>query len=97
MEEGQLMGLSTALEIADMNIPIEEQVHFHLMTNIFPRPPVSMVAVSVEAIEAYLEDKPYRVLTMPDGVMFRGSNKADAIAIIDVYRLGVFIPDEDED
>jgi len=91
------VGLSTALEIADMDIPIEEQVRFHLMTNIFPRPPVSMVAVAIEAIELYLEDKPYATIELPEGITFRGSNKGDAIAIIDAYRLGVFIPDEEDE
>lgn len=92
------MGYATALEIADMDISIEEQVHFHLMTNIFPRPPVSMVAVAVEAIELYLEDEPYATIELPNGITFRGNTKTDAIAIIDAYRLSVFIPsDEDED
>ena len=92
------MGYATALEIADMDIPLEEQVRFHLTTNIFPRPPISMLGVAVEAIYNYLEDMPYGVIILPEGVTFRGDTKTDALAIIDAYRLHVFIPnDEDED
>lgn len=92
------MGYATALEIATMDIPLQERVHFHLMTNIFPKPPVSMVGVAVEAIYNYLADYPYAIIVLPEGVTFRGDTKTDAVAIIDAYRLDVFISsEEDED
>lgn len=91
------MGLTTALEIESRDIPLEEKVHFHLMTNIFPRPPFSMVEVALKAIYTYLEDKPYGIIELPEGVTFRGDTKTDAVAIIDAYHLEVFIPSDDEE
>ena len=90
------MGHSTAVDIASTDLSLERQIGWHLQSNHYPPVPSSMVQPCIEAIEAGNEGDYNRAITLPEGVMWRGSNEAPAHAIIEGHHLDPWLT-EDED
>lgn len=84
-------------EIGDaLGISLRQQLSWHLSSNHYPPVPQSMITPCVNAIEAYNEGEPNRLIDLPDGVSWRGHSNAPATAIIEGHHLECFL-DEDED
>lgn len=80
---------------ADKTIPLEQQLAWHLQSNHFPPIPVSMVVPCEEAIQAYWEDDLDRMISLPEGVGYRGLTAAPARAIIIEHHLDAWCEEED--
>jgi|TARA_R110000782_G_scaffold41292_2_gene94837 hypothetical protein len=88
------MGHALAIDLAD-SMPMEEALRFHLMSNHFPPVPSTMVAPCMEAIGAYWEDDLDRLISLPEGVGYRGLTVAPARAIIINHHLDAWCSEED--
>jgi hypothetical protein len=91
------MGRLQAMEMAEM-LSIDDALAWHLRGNHYPPIPLSMVEPCKEAIQAGLEGDWFRMIEMPEGVLYRGSNFAPANAIIEQHHLDPWLElDEDLD
>lgn len=93
------MGAMNAREMASMTeITLEQQLAWHLTSNHFPPVPVIMVQPCVEAIDAFWEDDLDKMISLPEGVGYRGLTVAPARAIIIEHHLDSWCEAEyDED
>ena len=89
------MGLMTTLGIGELELTLEEQIGFHLRSNLYPPVPLSMVQPCVDAINAYWNDVPDAAIEMPSGVYYRSSNYAPAHAIVEQHRLDPWLDSDD--
>ena len=89
------MGYMQAQEMAEM-LEIESAISWHLQSNHYPPVPVSMVKPCLDAIEAALEGDWLRMIEMPAGVSYRGSNFAPADAIISQHHLETWLELDEE-
>ena len=89
------MGSLQAAEMAEM-LEIESALAWHLRANHYPPVPVSMVKPCLDAIEAALEGDWLRMIEMPEGVSYRGSNFAPADAIIQQHHLETWLELDEE-
>lgn len=69
-------------------------LHYHLTCNHYPPVPDSMIDPCEQAIDAANGDEWDRLITLPDGVTWRGQTTAPARAIIDGHHLHPFIDDD---
>lgn len=91
------MGYITALDIANTNTSLEEQITWHLQSNHYPPVPTTMVQPCIEAIDAYFEDNLDAEITLPDGVYYRGRPTAPARAIIIQHHLDAWLTSEEDE
>lgn len=90
------MGLSTAMDIRDTDATLEQQIAWHLQGNHFPPIPLSMVSVCIEALDAYNNESVNKLISLPEGVGYKGLTVAPAWAIIDQHHLDAWIDKDDE-
>jgi hypothetical protein len=88
------MGYNTALDLSE-ELDLEVALGYHLQGNHYPPVPLSMVQPCIEAIDAYYEEDYNRLIEMPEGVSYRGSDHAPASAIIDQHHLHAWLPEEE--
>ena len=81
------MGSNLAYDLANSDITLESSIGYHLQGNHYPPVPLIMVQPCVEAIDAYWDEDINRMINMPEGVSYRGSNQAPAWAIIEQHHL----------
>jgi hypothetical protein len=91
------MGRLYAEGIAETDLPIEDQITWHLRGNFFPPVPVSMVPVCVAAIDAANEGDWDKLIGLPEGVGYRGLTAAPVHAIVENHRLDPWIQFDDTD
>lgn len=88
------MGSNMAYELADNElfpeISLEDAIGYHLQGNHYPPVPLIMVPPCIEAIEACRDEDPDRMIDMPKGVSYRGSNQAPAWAIVEQHHLSAW-------
>lgn len=89
------MGRLSAMGMAETELPLEDQIRWHLTSNHYPPVPVSMVPVCIAAIEAGSEEDWNREIELPEGVTYRGSLTAPAHAIIEQHHLDTWLPELD--
>lgn len=89
------MGRLTATEIAETELTLEDQITWHLRSNCFPPIPKSMVQPCIEALQAYNEGNPERLIGLPEGVGYKGFSAAPATAIIQGHFLESWIETTD--
>ena len=89
------MGSLQAQEMAEM-LSIEDALAWHLRSNHYPPIPLSMVKPCMEAIDAMLEDEPYRVIDLPEGVTYKGDECAPAWIISDQHHLDPWWSQDEE-
>jgi hypothetical protein len=87
------MGAMQAREMAT-SMPIEASLNWHLVANLYPSVPVSMVPICVEAIDAYWEDDLDREIYLPNGVYYRGESTVPARAIIINHHLDAWCTED---
>jgi hypothetical protein len=92
------MGANFAHDLAneDFGLSLEQAVTIHLTANHYPAVPTIMVPVCVQAITCADGGAWDDLVTLPDGVSYRDSNKAPAYAIIEAYHLGAFLSDDED-
>jgi hypothetical protein len=88
------MGLQNTLGIIESGIPLEQQLSYHLTSNHFPPVPTSMVQPCIEAIDAINEGDYGRLISLPDGVGYKGLTVAPASAIAEQHHLDAFLDEE---
>jgi hypothetical protein len=96
------MGRMTAMSLAEMDLPIEDQIAIHFSSNCYPPIPKVMIPVAVEAINAYWDEDYAKVIQLPEGVEFRnGENWVFASQAIESLRLDAWLSEiywtEDEE
>lgn len=91
------MGHLHAREIASIgNITLEEQIRWHLLSNHFPPIPESMVQPCIEAIDAFFEDNLDKLISLPEGVGYRGLTVAPAREILIQHHLEAWCEEPEE-
>ena len=88
------MGYTTAQDLAN-ELDLEVALGYHLQGNHYPPAPLSMVEPCIEAIDAYWDEDYNRLIEMPKGVSYRGSNFAPASAIVEQHHLDAWLPNCD--
>lgn len=89
------MGANFAQDLAATELPLEDQLAYHLTANHYPPIPTMMVGTCIAAIEAVNDYDPYREIELPNGVSYRGSDTAPAVAIVEQHHLGAWLDYED--
>jgi hypothetical protein len=90
------MGRLTAMEIAETELTLEDQITWHLKGNHFPPIPKSMVKPCMEAIDAANEGNWEKLISLPEGTGYRGLTVAPVHAIVESHHLETWITDEGE-
>lgn len=88
------MGLQNTLGFIESGIPLEQHLSYHLTSNHFPPVPTSMVQPCIEAIDAVNEGDYGRLISLPDGVGYKGLTVAPASAIVEQHHLDAFLDEE---
>jgi hypothetical protein len=92
------MGSVSSMAIAsDLTLTLEQQIGWHLHSNHFPPVPSSMIQPCIDAIDAYWEGNLQKMISLPEGVGYKGLTVAPAIAIIEQHHLDAWLVDEDID
>jgi len=91
------MGMNTAIDLAESQMTIEDQLSIHFRSNCYPPIPLGMIPTAVEAIDAYWEDDLDRMIPLPEGVSFRGSDEVSARNVINSYRLDAWCMEDEEE
>ena len=85
------MGAMRAMDIAD-NFDLEEVINIHIRTNHYPAVPIEMVPTCLEAIDAVNTESDWdKLITLPDGISWKGLTQAPASAIIEQHHLEFWI------
>ena len=91
------MGNNLAQELAHDSlfdeIKLDNAIAIHLQGNHYPPIPLTMVQPCIEAINAYWDEDLDQMIDMPEGVFYRGNDKAPAWAIIEQHHLGAWCSD----
>ncbi len=90
------MGRLNAEGMADMDMPLQAVLHWHLRSNHYPPVPVTMIDPCIAAIDAANEGDYDAPIDLPEGVSYKGQTTAPAWAIIDQHHLDTWI-DQDYD
>jgi len=86
------MGASQARAMAELDsISLEQTMSWHLTSNHFPPVPVSMIPVCIEAIENANDGEWDKLVSLPEGVGYRGLTVAPTHAIIEQHHLDAWI------
>lgn len=89
------MGSLQAQEMAEM-LDIKDAIAWHLRSNHFPPVPLSMVPVCIEAIENALAGEWTKLVSLPEGVGYRGLTVAPTDAIIEQHHLDTWVELDEE-
>lgn len=81
------MGSNLAYDLASTDLSMETAIGYHLQGNHYPPVPLIMVQPCLDAIDAYWNEDLNRMIIMPEGVLYRGSNEAPAWAVIQQHHL----------
>lgn len=85
------MGAMKAMDIAE-NFDLEEGISVHLRTNHYPPVPIEMLPTCIEAIDAVNSEADWdKLITLPDGILYKGLPQAPASAIIEQHHLEFWI------
>jgi len=89
------MGYGFIAGMQDLDIPLKDIVSMHFSSNCYPPIPQEMVDCAVEAIELCNAGDYGDLVQLPEGVTYRGSDKASAYTIVEQHRLDGFVEWED--
>lgn len=88
------MGYTQAKEMADL-MELRQALSWHLTSNHFPPVPVSMIDPCLEAIENANDEEWDKMVSLPEGVGYKGLTVAPTRAIIEQHHLYAFLAIED--
>ncbi len=90
------MGSLQARAMAELDsITLDEAIAWHLRSNHFPPVPLSMVPVCVEAINYANEGNFDKLISLPEGVGYKGLTAAPVYAIVEAHHLDAWIEYEE--
>jgi hypothetical protein len=90
------MGRIYAEGITETDLSLADQIRWHLTGNHFPPIPVSMVPVCIAALDAANEEDWDRMISLPEGVGYKGLTAAPAHAIIEQHHLDPWLSQDDD-
>jgi hypothetical protein len=90
------MGRTHAEGITETDLSLADQIRWHLTGNHFPPIPVSMVPVCIAALDAANEEDWDRMISLPEGVGYKGLTAAPAHAIIEQHHLDPWLSQDDD-
>lgn len=91
------MGALHAIELAESELDLETQIRFQLRSNHYPPVPESMVPVCIEAIDKANEGEWEEMITLPEGISWKGEPCAPVHAIIEQHHLEFWIAESELD
>jgi hypothetical protein len=89
------MGSLQAMEMAEM-LSIDDALAWHLRSNHFPPIPLSMIEPCKEAIQNALEGDWMKLVSLPEGVGYKGLTAAPTYAIIEQHHLDAWVELDEE-
>lgn len=89
------MGKLQAMEMAEM-LEIENAIGWHLRSNHFPPVPASMIQPCIEAINNAIEGNWTKLVSLPEGVGYKGLTAAPTDAIIEQHHLDAWVELDEE-
>jgi hypothetical protein len=72
-------------------MPLENQIQWHLASNHYPAIPAIMVEPCIEAIDNANEGEWDKLITLPEGVSWRGLTEAPTYAMVEQHHLDAWI------
>ena len=84
------MGYSTALDLAGLDISLEQSISYHLQGNHYPSVPLYMVQPCIDAIEAYNNGDYEELIKLPHPI-YNGKAEAPAYKIIEAHHLEAWL------
>ena len=72
-------------------LPLESQLRWHLTSNHYPPVPTSMIPVCIEAIDKANEGEWDEMISLPEGIEWRGSTMSPVHAIVEQHHLDTWI------
>lgn len=92
------MGYNTAVDLAGLDISLEDSIRYHLSGNFFPSIPSWMIQPCIDAIEAYNDGDYDKLIKLPFAVYQGNKDLAPALAIIREHHLDPWLYEaEDND
>lgn len=85
------MGLMAAIDVADQMGVNETTIGWHFNHNCYPPVPAVMIDPALSAIAAFDTGDEVRLITLPDGVTYRGDTVVPAYRLVDSFHLESFI------
>lgn len=84
---GNLQAMSIA-DITEAEMPLRQQIAWHLSSNHYPAVPAVMVDVCLKAIQMYHDGEDMNQhIELPDGVLWKDSVTAPAVAVCENFHL----------
>jgi hypothetical protein len=74
----------------------KQQIAIHLQSNCYPPVSLSMVDVCDEAISYFNQGFLNELCSLPDGVLYQGSETVRAYKVVETFRLDAWIDEEIE-
>jgi hypothetical protein len=90
------MGLQNLLGIIDSDLSFEDKIKLHLTTNCYPPVPESLQSACVLAVYLCSDGKAEADVSLPEGVLYRGLDRAPAGALVSNFHLTLFVNYGDE-
>ena len=88
---GRLQAEAMAEAMAEANLSLEAQLEWHLTSNHYPPVPNSMIPVCIEAIDNANEGEWDKLVSLPEGVGYKGLTVAPTHAIVEQHHLDNWI------
>lgn len=89
------MGNLQAIEMAELSADnLEVAITWHLTSNHFPPVPTSMVPICVEAINSANKGDWDKLISLPEGVGYKGLTVAPVSAIIEQHHLDAWLEED---
>lgn len=91
------MGSMMAQDLAENVLDIRQSIAIQLQSNHYPPVPLSMVEPCIEAIYAVSEGESGKLVALPEGITYRGSEEAPALAIVNGHHLWAWCASDDDE
>jgi hypothetical protein len=85
------MGNNFATDLANSDLDLSTAIGYHLQGNHYPPVPLIMVEPCIDAIMACWDNDADREISLPEGVTWRGFDKAPAHAVVSNHHLEPWI------
>lgn len=85
------MGSVYAEGLTEIGLSLEDQIMVHLTSNHYPPVPKMMVQPCIEAIDLANEGEWDKMITLPEGVSWKGEPEAPVSAIVEQHHLEFWI------